>query len=252
MKIAIALIFALPVALLGCSSAPKSGTAEKGPLYHRLYQGHRLHSIKPAAFEDKINRDFLPLFAQAATVGLHSYRPAMPAELRGCDLPDWVALLTFDSEAAYDRYRDTPIGVKIREAHAPVFESTSKSLVPEPYHNTILPDRAYSLTPAFGDYRLAESALLIHCSPRAPEVLLADLNQLYGQGSQAANILFAVSPRHLVEYVFARTPVELETTLIERGRRLKGIYRRSTLIRLEKQKVGATPLHLGQGIDAQW
>lgn len=240
-----------------CSSAPKSGESAAGSpstgFYHRLYQGYRLSSVKPAAFEDAMNADFLPLFTKAHAEGLEAYRPALPTTPAGCLLPSEIALLTFKSEDAYNRYRETSIGEKIRDAHTKVFHpETSRSLVPEPYQKSLAPDHAYTLNPSFQDYANAESALLIHCNPRMPALLLPELNQLYGRGSEAANIVFAVGAAHLVEYVFARDADSLEKALIERNQRLKSVYRRNLLIRLEKQKIGSSRVKPGEGLDARW
>ena len=250
-----ALTSALLILLTACSSKPKRATPHEShaPFYHRIDQGYRLDSVTPSQFEETINTQLLPLFPQAKPHGLSAYRPAIPVNPTGCSLPAEVALLTFQNEDIYGNYSDTDIGKKIRDAHTLVFDpNRSKSLVPEAYEGRVEVDHAYSLNQAFSGYSPAASALMIYCDPEPSRRLLAELTQIYQPGSTAQNILFTVSPTHLIEYIFATNEAELEEIVLERRERFSALFNKSMLIRLRKQELGSTFVRTGQGLDAQW
>lgn len=259
--------------LIACASSPASTPTPKkaevvsvnadaptpdkkdvfGPLHHRFYQGYRLASVGPNQFEEIINVKFLPLFKQAEPYGLYSYRPALPTAMEGCALPAEIALLTFKNEQVYGRYRDTDIGKKIRDAHGLVFDfKTSSSLVPENYQKKVEYDHAYNLKKDFKDYRDSYTALLIYCQPKSVQNTLSQLKKSYTRKSKARNIIFSVNTDHLAEYVFAHDEASLETVISERKKKLSSIYKNSTVLMLDKEKIGTSRVKPGQGLDAQW
>ena len=240
--------------LAGCASGSKPVDAEKPAVfYHRFYQGYRLKSVNTKQYEEIINTQFLPLFPKAYPHGLYAYRPALPNSPAGCSLPAEIALLTFENAEIYGTYRETEVGKNIRDAHTLVFNpDTSKSLVPESYKGVIDFEQAYNLKSDFTDYRNAESALIIHCNPRSAKTLLTDLSKIYDRIPVAENILFAVSAKHVAEYVFAKDAQQLERILTDRKKSLSAYYKKSSVIRLTKQKIGSSPVKSGQGLDAQW
>lgn len=273
MKLSLKVIFFVGLSgVMGCASSPSapapkktevisvnadSPTPEKkmvfGPLHHRFYQGYRLSSVGPNQFEEIINVKFLPLFTQAEPYGLYSYRPTLPLETEGCNLPAEIALLTFKNEQVYGRYRDTEIGKKIRDAHGLVFDfKTSSSLVPEDYQKKVEYDRAYNLKKDFKDYRDSYTALLIYCQPKSVKSTLAKLEKAYSRKSKARNIIFSVNADHLAEYVFARNEADLETLIAERKKKISSVYKNTAVIKLDKEKIGASRVKPGQGLDAQW
>lgn len=259
---------------LGCASSPSAPpaapkktevisvsadapTPEKkmvfGPLHHRFYQGYRLTSVGPNQFEEIINGRFLPLFTQAEPYGLYTYRPTLPVAVEGCTLPAEIALLTFKNEQVYGRYRDTEIGKKIRDAHGLVFDfKTSSSLVPENYQKKIEYDHAYNLKPNFKDYRDSHTALLVYCQPKSEKNTLSKLEKAYSRKSKARNIIFSVNTDHLAEYVFAATEADLENLVSDRKKKISPVYKNTSVILLSKEKIGASRVKPGQGLDAQW
>lgn len=241
-----------------CASTPKPPPVAvikktaNGSLYHRFYQGYRLESVNTVQFEEIINTRFLPLFALAHPYGLYSYRPALLTEVKGCTLPAEIALLTFTDEQIYAKYRETEIGRKIRDAHGLVFESkTSNSLVPESYAGNLELDRAYNLKTEFKDYQDSYTALLVYCQPRSEKNLLSKVQKIY-KTTNARNILFTVGSKHLAEYIFASSAAQLKAVSEARMRKFSGIYKKSMMIDLDKQKIGSSPVKMGQGVDAQW
>jgi len=231
-------------------------TAKPSPipgLYHRIYLGYVLPSLKPAEFTKTMNGKFLPLFPKANPVGLAAYRPALPKSSKTCPLPSEVALLSFTSEKDYGKYRETKIGKKIREAHTPVFRADSKSVVPEALTDTIHFGHAYSLSPGNHDYRGSFSTLVIHCDPvLSGEDLRVALVKPYALGTEATDVLFAVTPTFVAEYVFFPKAGDLEARIAERNERFKGIFRAATVVRLPKRQIGKKKVSVGEGIDAQW
>jgi hypothetical protein len=252
------------VLLASCGSAPlrdpptsaqASPAADASKPYHRFYQGFLVPGLSRSAFEKAANQQFLPLFPQAHPVGLIAYRPALPkSPAEGCALPDWIALLTFESEKIYSDYGKTDIGMKIRAAHAPVFDAgKSRSAVPTAYTGTVQTGQAYVLDDKFDDYVGADSALLLHCNPsRSPDELLEGISKAYANGSRATNIVFAASPKHVAEYVFFGKSTDLKTLTAERKARFKGLFQSSAVIPLKKQRIGTRNVTVGEGLDAQW
>lgn len=250
--------------LCGCGSQPKETTVQSketaaaepikklsGPFHHRFYQGYRIDTVKSEQFEEIINVKFLPLFSLAAPHGLYSYRPALIQEINGCRLPAEIALLSFENEQVYGKYRETDIGKKIRDAHSLVFDfKTSSSLVPENYQNQVALDRAYNLKKDFKDYHDSYSALMVYCQPKSKDPLPA-LKKIYKAKTQARNILFSVNSDHLAEYIFARNAAQLKKLISERKKKLSSVYKKITTIKLAKEKIGASRIKAGDGLDAQ-
>ena len=223
-----------------------------GPYHHRFYQGYRIETVKPEQFEEIINVKFLPLFAQAEPYGLYSYRPALVEATEGCTLPAEIALLTFQNEQFYGKYRETDIGKKIRDAHGLVFDfKTSSSLVPENYKNKVEINHAYNLNNDFKDYHDAYSALLVYCQLKSKDILL-DLKKIYDGKTIARNIVFSVNPDHLAEYIFAPNSTQLKKLISERKKKFARIYNKSVVIDLIKEKIGTSRVKPGVGIDAKW
>jgi hypothetical protein len=222
--------------------------------YHRFYQGHLVAGLTAEKFEQVANQEFLPLFPQAHPQGLVAYRPALIKSEGTCKLPAWIALLTFRSEPVYTAYTQSEIGKKIRAAHAPVFDGqTSKSAVPAAFAGTVQYGQAYALKAEFDDYPGAESVLVVHCDVQVGlEQLPERIAKAYAAGSAAANIVFSVSPGHLAEYVFARTPSELEKLVEERKNRFQGTFAQHLTVPLPKRKIGAESLTPGNGLDARF
>src|SRR6516164_7510637 len=80
---------------------------EKLPHYHRFFTGYPLPNIEDQPFEEGMNHDFLPLFEEVHPQGLIAYRPTLPKQLPNCKIPNEIALLTFENEKIYSKYRSS-------------------------------------------------------------------------------------------------------------------------------------------------
>lgn len=234
--------------------ATVTSTAPTGP-YHRIYQGYALEKLKRPEFTKVINRKFLPLFPKAHPQGLAAYRPALPKNPRACALPSEIALLSFTSEKDYAKYRESKIGKRIRDAHTLAFRAdTSKSLVPEPLTDTIHFDHAYSMNPGAHDYVKSYVSLVVHCDPvLGGEDLRLALVKAYAAGTEATDVLFAVTSDHVLEYVFYPKKEGSAARIAERLERFRSVFKESTVVALPKRKIGKKGnVAVGEGLDAQW
>jgi hypothetical protein len=255
-------LVAFTLQLVSCSSPQgasgtnslSNGSLVGQALYHRVYQGYLADpKLSAQDFEKNINSAFLPLFKRAHDAGLYSYRPALPKKTKGCELPSEIALLTFESKDIYENiYSKAPIRAEVVAAHS-IFDSTkSKSLVPEIFKHTVKEGTAYILNPVFKDYLTTFSMVAIHCEIRAgTSVDLAEVQKIYSEKTAAANIIFAISANHVIEYIFFNSPEEMQGLISERLR-LGRLFRQSAFIELKKKKIGASPMRIGQGLDARW
>lgn len=245
---------AIPASVPPASPSAVPALSRLPGLYHRIYQGYPVGKAKPKAFLKTMNTKFFPLFGKAHAHGLEMYRPALPKNPKGCNLPAEVALLSFWSEQEYAKYHGSKIGKKIRAAHKPVFRADSRSLVVEPLGDRVEYGHAYSLNPGRHEYQTLAASVVIHCDPalNGDELKLA-LVKAYAAGTEATDILFVPSADHVLEYVFYPKASDGSKRIAERKDRLKSAFRESVVVRLPKKKIGKkTTLEIGEGFTADW
>jgi putative intracellular protease/amidase len=221
--------------------------------YQRLYEGYTAVPIEAHAFEAKMNAEFFPLFDRAASEGLVAYRPLLPRRLPKCVLPNEIALLTFEKEATYQKYKTSPIGKEIVRAHGTVFNpKTSASHILVPFQGKVEKDHAYALNPLFQDYRQAPSAVAIFCGLKSgvPETLNG-LAAIYAKPLGVAAVVPVFSGDHVVEFVFGKAdPSSLNQYFTAQKQNLGALFRESEFIVLPKHPIGKPPVHTGTGVDA--
>jgi hypothetical protein len=220
--------------------------------FHRFYRGYVLAGTEMTAYLDTMNKDFFPLFPQAAPHGLISYKPVLLNEAKHLNLPQEIALLTFKDEETYKVYGTTEIGKKIRAAHGPVFDATkSVSLVPVPFAGTAKPEVAYAMNPEFKDFTTGAAGVLIQGEPFAtPEATLKDVERTLKETGKK-NMLSLVAESYVMEYLFAKDADALEEMRKARCSQFKGTFKFNKFVPLTKHKVGAKRVGFGEGMDAE-
>ncbi len=122
--------------------------AEAAP-YYRFWRGFKLPAMSYSQFATGINETFIPRTARIAEVGgLVSYLPVLTAqpETKPTFVPDELALVAYESQEAYKKYRATPEGQQYSDLHWTYFDRpTSKSLEPAPFAGTLALEQAYDV-----------------------------------------------------------------------------------------------------------
>ncbi|MEQ1877322.1 MAG: hypothetical protein ABL958_11820 [Bdellovibrionia bacterium] len=121
-------------------------TADASP-YYRFWRGWRRPDVNPLAFQMALTAKFIPATVNVgAGRGLLGYMPALPPEHRG-DVPDEIALVVYESKAAYSAIRATPEGQAYTAMHDELFsrELGGKSTEPEPLTGPIVNEKAYDV-----------------------------------------------------------------------------------------------------------
>jgi ketosteroid isomerase-like protein len=117
--------------------------------YVRIWRGHQKAGLGDAQFLRGMNHALLPATGELALgpAKLESYLPVvLPAALEARGLPSEVALLSYESEAAYRAYRATAEGIHYGDMHWDLFDkATSASLVPAPYAGQVALEQAYEV-----------------------------------------------------------------------------------------------------------
>ncbi len=120
---------------------------------HRFWQGFQRSDLNQVQFEQQLNARFFPLYPQQVPYGLISYLPVLPTRALHPDLGQEWALVSYQSADHYRVYKESDLGKFMGDAHWKVFDqSTSKSIVPEPYLGKSEMGHAYDLHPRFNDY----------------------------------------------------------------------------------------------------
>lgn len=103
--------------------------------YFRFWQGAARENLSNQQFLDGLNQVLLPATGRLKHTAalLKSYQPVVisPTLAQRFGLPSEVALLSYDNEDSYRRYRETPEGKAYGDLHWEMFEkSLSGSTVP--------------------------------------------------------------------------------------------------------------------------
>lgn len=131
--------------------------------FNRFWIGYKLDNITEQKFMENLNNRLLPdLIKLAAGKGLNSYSPYVTPKNHG-DLPDEIALITYDSEEIYRSLRSTAPGVAYSDLHWELFKKdTSKSTVPVQFDGTLENDKAYELDAKYEGWKAGTTYLTIY------------------------------------------------------------------------------------------
>lgn len=131
--------------------------------FNRFWIGYKLDTISEQKFMDGLNKKLLPdLIKLAAGKGLNSYTPYVTPKNRG-DLPDEIALITYDSEEIYRSLRSTAPGIAYTDLHWDLFKKdVSKSTVPVQFEGILETDKAYELDASYEGWKSGTTYMTIY------------------------------------------------------------------------------------------
>lgn len=131
--------------------------------FNRFWIGYKLETISEQKFMEDLNKKLLPdLIKLAAGKGLNSYTPYVTPKNSG-DLPDEIALITYDSEDIYRSLRSTAPGIAYTDLHWELFKKdVSKSTVPVQFEGVLENDKAYELDATYEGWKSGTTYLTIY------------------------------------------------------------------------------------------
>jgi len=121
--------------------------------YFRFWRGYKRADLTEQQLVDGLNARLLPATGALAQSDAHltSYQPVVPevAPQAQYGLPHEVALVEYQDEASYLKFRATPLGQAYGDMHWELFsKDLSKSAVPEPYVGVVATAKAYEVVKA--------------------------------------------------------------------------------------------------------
>ncbi|HTL12973.1 MAG TPA: hypothetical protein VL588_10820 [Bdellovibrionota bacterium] len=177
--------------------------------YYRFWRGYKRADLSEQQLVDGLNARLIPATGALAQSDAHltSYQPVVPeATLQArYGLPHEVALVEYQDEASYLKFRATPLGQAYGDMHWELFgKDVSKSAVPEKYVGTVTTGKAYEVVES-ADWNLTQNEFRVY--PRAEGSTDGD----YLAGVRAhvetvraggpAGLIVLVDPAYVLEYV---------------------------------------------------
>jgi len=188
--------------------------------YHRFWRGTKLATLSAGEFIQGLNQVFIPATVQTgAGKRMIAYEPILTAGIE--NLPDEVALVSYENKATYDSLYATDAGKAYQNLHWQYFDrSSSHSLTPCPYIGKVEIEQAYDLHPEYADWRKNQTTVAVflrrsdESDPaylvRVAEHLNADLIRDPKDGVLDRTILVAQS--YWLEYVSGESAITAEPT----------------------------------------
>jgi 5-methylthioadenosine/S-adenosylhomocysteine deaminase len=140
----------------------RPGVAQVPPNAVRVWRGFKAEGTSSTEFRDKIGSIFIPAAVQTqAPLGMTAYLPAVLPEARPPAIPDEVALVFYESQAAYGRTSETTTGRVYTLLHRSMFSPASKSGFPVALDGELAADKAYHLFADEADWYGGECRLLV-------------------------------------------------------------------------------------------
>lgn len=226
-----------------CSTLRKSSST-----YSRFWRGFQRADLKQAEFESRINREFFALYPDSVPYGLLSYLPVLPIRARTGGPDEW-ALVTYRSEAEYQRFKASEPGKIAADAHWKVFaRDVSYSTVVEPFNGRAEAQHAYVTDPGFRRFTSDRVVFALY-SLRQPEShtlpeIVANISRNHGAPERdLRNIVFLVTPDHVAEYLFLRPDADVAALLPSLGA--------DQVIQLREGLPGSDEIREGQGLKSR-
>jgi hypothetical protein len=228
----------------GCSTP---GHVKDAGLYHRFWRGYQRRDLKQGEFQYRLNSEFFPLFPASVPYGLVSYLPVLPVRSRFGGPDEW-ALVSYQSIAHHDRFKQSAPGKAAADAHWNVFaRNVSFSTVVERFDGHTQPDHAYVTNPGFGDYAGSKVVFAIYDllpGQRREEEIAANIARNHGApASLLRNIVFLVTKEQLAEYLFFPSDADPTALLPSLGA--------DQVITLRDGVPGQEKIHEGQGLKSR-
>lgn len=169
--------------------------------FNRFWIGYKLENITEEKFMDNLNKRLLPdLIKLAAGKGLNSYSPYVTPKNNG-DLPDEIALITYDSEEIYRSLRSTAPGVAYTDLHWELFKKdVSKSTVPVQFEGTLEVDKAYELDAKYEGWKKGTTYLTIYRRGAEDLSMVAQEFAKLKNTKGLKNSIILVTEKYIYEY----------------------------------------------------
>jgi hypothetical protein len=213
---------------ISLASAAAATTPTHAAPYYRFWRGwkaptHQSLPLTDERFERELDRTFVPATVDSgADQGLIAYLPALPftpakahgLRARGIDVADEIALVVYQSEAAYLALRETPAGKAYQDLHRDYFEFAqapapprSRSLVPRPLPATgtaLELEHAYDVLEADADWQAPKASAVTVLHERKPG--MTDEDYLRQVRDSALKLKAAAPQIGLASYVVLVAP----------------------------------------------
>lgn len=176
-------------------------TVQAQASFNRFWIGYKLDNISEQKFMNDLNQRLLPdLIKLAAGKGLNSYSPYVTPKNHG-DLPDEIALITYDSEEVYRSIRSTVPGTAYSDLHWELFKKdVSKSTVPVQFDGILENDKAYELDAKYEGWKTGTTYLTIYkCSNEDLTKLAVEFARLKNTKGLKNSILL-ITEKYIYEY----------------------------------------------------
>ncbi len=168
--------------------------------FNRFWIGYKLDTVTTPDFLNGLNQKLLPnLITLAAGKGLSSYSPYV-SQMNGKDLPDEIALITYESEETYKKIRATAPGIAYGDLHWELFrKDISKSTVPVQFEENLEVDKAYELDATFEGWKNGTTYLTIYQNSGDLKALAKSFADLKKDKS-VKNSIVLVTTKYIYEY----------------------------------------------------
>ncbi|PYI61969.1 MAG: hypothetical protein DMF07_14685 [Verrucomicrobia bacterium] len=125
----------------------------------RVFRGKK--RVKRSEFIEKLGTVFMPMTVQMQRLfGLKAYLPAILPETKSEGMPDEIALVFYQTQAAYHEAKRCVGGRSYSELHQLLFDmKASKSSFPEMFTGEVQPDKPYHLFPKSVDWQIGSARL---------------------------------------------------------------------------------------------
>lgn len=141
--------------------------------FNRFWVGDKKKEVKTADFLNGLNKTFFKdTIVVGSGRGLLSYQPYVTS--MDNDVPDELALVSYESEEKYKAIRSTPEGERYSALHWDYFQKdTSKSTVTEAFKGDLEEGKAYELNSAFTQWQKGYTTVVIYA--HTPDMDLKNL-----------------------------------------------------------------------------
>lgn len=211
--------------------------------YHRFWRGTKLPALSARQFVGELNATFLPATVKTgAGQGLIAYEPVLPA-LRS--LPDEIALVSYEDQAAYDALMATPAGKAYVALHWQLFaQAESASVVPAPYQGTVALGGAYDLDPAYAGWQSHRTVVLVGFrDPGESDAAYLSRFQAELESKGPLDRVALISDAYWLDYV---------STDSRRGARAAASEGAALVLSLRSGGLGAVRLSPGRGVNLRF
>src|SRR5947208_1220669 len=125
----------------------------------RVFRGKK--RVKRSEFIEKLGTVLMPMTVQMQRLfGLKAYLPAILPETKSEGMPDEIALVFYQTQAAYHEAKRCVGGRSYSELHQLLFDmKASKSSFPEMFTGEVQPDKPYHLFPKSVDWQIGSARL---------------------------------------------------------------------------------------------